>query len=92
VAELRCPGPNKGDMVRTFMAEPPFAGRRPIFAGDDVTDEDGFAAARELDGVGVLVGPSRDTHATCRLSDVHGVLRWLDDALDRNGFELAVDR
>ena len=92
VAELRCPGPDKGDMVRAFMAERPFAGRRPIFVGDDVTDEDGFAAARELDGVGVLVGPIRDTHATCRLTDVQSVLRWLDDALDRNGFELVVDQ
>lgn len=92
VAELRCPGPDKGDMVRAFMAERPFEGCFPIFVGDDITDEDGFAAARALDGVGVLVGPRRDTHATCRLPDVHSVLRWLDDALARNAFELAVEQ
>lgn len=92
VAELRCPGPDKGDMVRAFMEEQPFKGCFPIFVGDDITDEDGFAAARAFDGVGVLVGPRRDTHATCRLPDVYGVLGWLDDALVRNAFELAVEQ
>ena len=34
---------------------PPFAGRLPVFVGDDVTDEDGIAAAKALGGVGVRV-------------------------------------
>jgi trehalose 6-phosphate phosphatase len=90
VAELRSPGANKGDMVRTFMTERPFAGGVPVFVGDDITDEDGFAAAREAGGVGVLVGARRDTYATCHLPNVRSVLAWIDDALSRGAFELAV--
>ena len=91
VAELRCPGADKGDMVRAFMAEAPFAGHYPIFIGDDVTDEDGFAAVRKLDGVGVLVGRPRETNASCRLADVEDVLLWLEMSLDTRTFELVTD-
>ncbi|HEX5007971.1 MAG TPA: trehalose-phosphatase [Hyphomonadaceae bacterium] len=91
VAELRCPGADKGDMLRAFMQERPFAGHFPIFVGDDITDEDGFAAAQLLDGVGILVGPSRDTHASCRLEDVQDVLLWLEMSLEAGAFELIGD-
>jgi trehalose 6-phosphate phosphatase len=91
VAELRCPGADKGDMLRAFMQERPFSGRFPIFVGDDVTDEDGFAAAQMLDGVGVLVGPPRSSHASCRLEDVQDVLLWLELSLETGSFELAVN-
>jgi trehalose 6-phosphate phosphatase len=77
VAELRTPGADKGESVRAFMAEPPFAGATPVFVGDDLTDEDGFAAAAELGGYGVLVGETRDTAAHHGLSDVEAVLGWL---------------
>src|SRR4051812_22385604 len=63
VEELRTPGANKGDSVRAFMAEPPFAGARPVFVGDDATDEAGFAAAQALSGLGVSVGAARQTQA-----------------------------
>lgn len=77
VAELRTPGADKGASVRAFMAEAPFAGAVPVFVGDDLTDEDGFAAAAELGGYGVLVGQERPTKARYRLRDVDAVLRWL---------------
>ena len=80
VVELRSPGADKGDSVRAFMAEAPFAGASPVFVGDDVTDEDGFAAATELGGYGVLVGEPRETAARYRLSDVDAVLAWLAGA------------
>ncbi len=80
VSELRTPGPHKGDAVRAFMAEPPFADARPIFVGDDLTDEDGFTAARALGGFGVLVGPDRPSAATYRIADVEAVLAWLATA------------
>lgn len=81
VVELRTPGPTKGDSVRAFMASPPFAGSVPIFVGDDVTDEDGFAAAWSLGGFGVLVGPERRSHARWRLDSVAQALAWLEAAL-----------
>lgn len=77
VAELRTPGADKGDSVHAFMAEQPFAGALPVFVGDDLTDEDGFAAAAALGGYGVLVGEDRDSAARHRLPDVEAVLGWL---------------
>lgn len=53
--EVRPRGIHKGVAVREMMREPPFAGRLPIFIGDDVTDEDGIAAAEALGGMGYRV-------------------------------------
>ncbi|HMC91925.1 MAG TPA: trehalose-phosphatase, partial [Allosphingosinicella sp.] len=57
VVELRPSGADKGDALRALMGEPPFAGARPVFVGDDLTDEDGFRAATALGGFGIIVGP-----------------------------------
>ncbi len=78
VVELLPLGVNKGTAVRDFMAEAPFAGRRPVFIGDDVTDLDGFAAAKALGGYGIAVG-TRVT-ADYRLTDVQAVRDWLRTA------------
>lgn len=51
--ELRPRGASKGTAVRGLMHRAPFAGRRPVFIGDDVTDEEGMAAAREFGGLGL---------------------------------------
>jgi trehalose 6-phosphate phosphatase len=82
VFELRTPGPSKGDALGAFMSELPFAGRRPIMVGDDLTDESAFAAASELGGFGVLVGEGRPTSAQFGLESVDAVLRWLDLSLE----------
>ena len=79
VVELTMPGSDKGNAVNRFMDLPPFAGSRPLFVGDDVTDEDAFTAVRRFDGGGILVGPMRSTHALWRLNDVAAVHRWLED-------------
>jgi trehalose 6-phosphate phosphatase len=80
VMELRAAGPDKGDSVRAFMADPGFAGAVPIFLGDDLTDEAGFAAVAALGGFGVLVGPARATAARFRLADPEAALAWLEAA------------
>ncbi|MFT3997351.1 MAG: trehalose-phosphatase [Asticcacaulis sp.] len=78
VAELRAPGPDKGDALRAFMAEPPFAGFRPVFVGDDLTDEHAFRAAAELGGFGIRVGDEVETAALYRLPNVQAVIDWLE--------------
>jgi trehalose 6-phosphate phosphatase len=80
VIELRPHGADKGDALRMLMAEPPFAGARPLFVGDDLTDEHAFAAAAALGGAGVLVGAPRESAARWRLPDVAAVARWLEQA------------
>jgi trehalose 6-phosphate phosphatase len=72
-------GTDKGIAVRDFLAETPFSGRRPVYVGDDVTDEAGFSAVNALGGVSVRVGPPADTHAQYRLADVPGVYAWLTE-------------
>lgn len=54
-AELRPVRADKGGAVRRLMAIAPFHGRRPVFIGDDVTDEDGMAACAEYGGYGLRV-------------------------------------
>ncbi len=81
VAELCTPGLDKGAAVRAFMHEPPFVDSLPVFIGDDLTDEDGFRAARAFGGVSVLVGPLRATAADMRLEDVESVRGWLEASL-----------
>lgn len=79
MTELRPHGADKGDAVRAFMTEPKFHSARPVFVGDDVTDEDAFEAAARLGGCGILVGASRPTAARYRLDGVDAVARWLKD-------------
>ncbi len=53
--EVRPRGADKGSAVLEIMALAPFAGRLPVFIGDDVTDEDGMKPARALGGAGLFV-------------------------------------
>jgi trehalose 6-phosphate phosphatase len=80
VAELRPAGADKGSALRRLMTEPAFAGAIPLFVGDDITDEDGFAAAARMGGGGVLVGAPRESAARWGLADVSAVLNWLQAA------------
>lgn len=74
--EVRPEGRDKGTAIDDFMAEDPFAGRVPVFVGDDLTDEQGFAAVERMGGWTVKVGGGR-TAARFRLADPAAVRRWL---------------
>ena len=78
VVELRPSGLNKGDALKSFMEHAPFAGRRPLAIGDDVTDEAMFAAANALHGVTVRVGANeRPTLAAQEVASPADVRAWL---------------
>lgn len=76
LVEVRPDGRDKGTAIRDFLREAPFAGRRPVFVGDDVGDEHGFAVIHRFGGVSVKVGPG-PTRAHHRLPDVASVRTWL---------------
>jgi trehalose 6-phosphate phosphatase len=56
VLEVKKQGFSKATGVRALMKHPPFKGRRPIFIGDDTTDESVFAIMPEFDGFAFSVG------------------------------------
>lgn len=56
VIEVKSPGFSKGTAVRELMKFPPFNGRKPIFIGDDTTDEAAFAVMPEFNGTAISVG------------------------------------
>ncbi len=80
MVEVRVSGGNKGLAIKAMMRRPEMSGTRPVFIGDDITDEDGFAAATSLGGAGILVGPPRATAARYRLADPAAVRHWLGGA------------
>jgi len=78
VFEILEKGAGKGSMIEAFLSEPPFLGRRPIFAGDDVTDESGFSAVNALGGWSIKVG-ANNTAALFRARDVDELRGWLSE-------------
>jgi len=82
MVELRVGGGDKGSALRRLMAQPPMAGFRPVFLGDDDTDEPAMVAAAALGGGGILVGAPRPSAAAYRLPDVPSTLAWLETACE----------
>jgi len=80
VVEIKPAGVDKGTAVAEYLTEPPFQTRRPVFIGDDLNDEHGFAEVNRIDGISVKVGKGPSC-ARYRLADVAAVHRWLGDAL-----------
>jgi trehalose 6-phosphate phosphatase len=80
VFEIKPNSMDKGGAIRLFMSEAPFAGRTPVFVGDDLTDEAAFQVVNELDGVSVKVHAGA-TAARWRLDGIAEVLGWLESAV-----------
>lgn len=80
VWEIRDPRANKGAAIERLMQDPPFASCRIVFAGDDVTDEDGFDYVNRQGGYTIKVGPG-DSRARFRLRDHEHVLTWLEKCI-----------
>lgn len=77
--EVRPRGMDKGKAIAAFMTHAPFAGRLPVFAGDDPADEPGFEVVNALGGISIRVGATpRPSAARFMLGDPDQVLAWLD--------------
>jgi trehalose 6-phosphate phosphatase len=76
VIEVKHVGVTKGTAFRALMREPPFAGRRAVFLGDDTTDQAVFDELPAFGGYGISVGRSMKGANYCfrRPSDV---VAWL---------------
>lgn len=84
IVELKPTAIGKGSAMAAYMNEPPFAGRKPVFVGDDITDESAFTAALQDNGLGIIVGARTPTAATCRLPTVAALHAWLSTFDIRN--------
>jgi len=75
VLEIMPRGFNKGAAVKAFMRERPFSGRRPIFVGDDLTDQGAFRVAEDQGGHSIAVGDR--VQGQYRIDDSAAVRSWL---------------
>lgn len=80
VVEIKPSGVDKGTAVTEYLTELPFRGRHPVFIGDDLNDEHGFAEVNRRDGTSIKVGGGPSC-ARYRLANVAAVRSWLATAL-----------
>jgi trehalose 6-phosphate phosphatase len=78
--EIKPRGFSKATAIQAFMKESPFGGRRPVFVGDDLTDQDGFGMVEAHGGISVGVGDL--VHGQFYLPDVTAVRSWLQRIAD----------
>lgn len=81
VAELKEGRHDKGKAIEALLGRVPFAGRRPVFIGDDLTDEHGFAVVNARDGVSLRVGtggaPTQARYCVADPAELRGALAAL---------------
>ena len=73
----------KSAAIERFMGVRPFADRRPVFIGDDVSDEAGFEYVNSRNGVSIRVRPQAATEARFALPDVASVHEWLAELREK---------
>lgn len=86
VLEIKQAGCTKATAVRELMTRPPFAKRRPVFIGDDVTDLGVFEILPDFNGIGIIVGRRDVAGANAYLDRPADVRRWLDRISCDNAF------
>ncbi len=76
VAELVPAGASKASAIAQLMQTAPYAGRRPVFIGDDITDEAGFEAVNALGGLSIRIGDgqTRAAHRIASPTALHTIL------------------
>jgi trehalose 6-phosphate phosphatase len=85
VMEFKPTGMDKGRAVDELMRQPPFAGRTPVYLGDDLTDEHAFDAVNRAGGTSVRVGQREPTRARFTLPSPAAVQAWLERVRDAPG-------
>ena len=83
VVEAKPSCASKSQAIEAFLKEPPFAGRIPVFVGDDLTDESGFASVQQLGGIGVKVGEG-PTVARERVASPEAMREAMERAIARH--------
>ena len=75
VLEIKPRGFTKATAIKAFLKEPPFSGRKPVFIGDDLTDQDGFRLVEDEGGISIAVGER--VHGQYRATNASAVRTWL---------------
>jgi trehalose 6-phosphate phosphatase len=81
VCEIKQSGFDKATGVRELMTHEPFRGRRPLFIGDDVTDESVFVIMPDLAGLAFSVG-RRAEGVAGHFDEPRDVRAWLARLID----------
>jgi trehalose 6-phosphate phosphatase len=84
IVEIKSGAFSKGTALRRLLANAPFKGRRPIYCGDDTTDEDAFRILAEFGGTGVSVG-QRMAGAAYEVPAPVDIRNWLAGIAARDG-------
>ena len=82
VLEFKPTGIDKGRALLELLQHAPFAGRVPVYLGDDLTDEHAFAAINQRHGISIRVGDREPSAAHFTLPDPAATEVWLTRVLD----------
>ena len=82
VLEFKPTGMDKGRAILELLGRNPFAGRLPVYLGDDLTDEHAFASTNGRCGLSIRIGSREPTLAHFTLPDPAATEAWLARVLD----------